>query len=405
MPRPGRQGSRRRNLKPITRTTLLVAGLIWTGAALAAVPPPVDTAQTKAKEAELQRLRDTIQELSNNLGTLRSQHKDERAKLRALNRKIGRMNQSLDELEAQRGQLADNLARLQEDKKAKQGQLVRQHETLARLLRAAYLLGQQSPIKLLLNTTEPATIERSLRYYEYFYRSRAQHIAGLNDTLVTLNSLEQTIQGKRQDLDALVDRQRAQREALETSRRERNALMAELNRDIQNTRQRLAQLKEDEESLQELVKRLRRALAELPAPREPGNFAQLKGRLRLPAEGTISARFGASRQVGQLRWQGIVIDAADGADVKAVAAGRVVFADWLRGFGLLLILDHGDGYMSLYGYNQDLRKNVGDSVKTGEVIATVGDGGEHNQPGLYFEIRHQGTPIDPLAWCKIREGR
>jgi septal ring factor EnvC (AmiA/AmiB activator) len=387
-------------LKRITRTTLLVGCLIWTGAAFSAVPPPVDAAQTKAKEEELQRLRDTIQELSNNLGTLRSQHKDERAKLRALNRKIGKMNQSLDELESQRGDLAENLTHLQADKKA--NQLVHQHETLARLLRAAYLLGRQSPIKLLLNTTEPATVERSLRYYEYFYRDRAQHIAGLNDTLVTLNSLEQTIQDKQRDLDELVDRQRAQREALETSRRERNALLAELNRDIQNTRQRLAQLKEDEDSLQELVKRLRRALAELPAPREPGNFAQLKGRLRLPAEGAISARFGASRRVGQLKWQGIVIDAADGADVKAVAAGRVVFADWLRGFGLLLILDHGDGYMSLYGYNQDLRKNVGDSVKSGDVIATVGDGGERNQPGLYFEIRHQGSPVDPLAWCKTR---
>jgi septal ring factor EnvC (AmiA/AmiB activator) len=204
-------------------------------------------------------------------------------------------------------------------------------------------------------------------------------------------------------VDALLDRQRSQRDALETSRRERGELLADLNRDIHNTKQRLSQLKEDEQSLQELVKRLRRALAEIPSPRGPGkSFAQLKGRLRLPAEGAIAARFGMPRQVGQLKWQGILIDAPDGADVNAVAAGRVVFADWLRGFGLLLIIDHGDGYMSLYGYNQGLHKNVGDSVKAGELIATVGNSGSHSQSGLYFEIRHQGSPVDPLLWCKVK---
>jgi septal ring factor EnvC (AmiA/AmiB activator) len=386
-------------LKRFIGTTVLIGNLILMGAALPAAP---DTAQTKAKEAELERLRDTIQELSNNLGTLRSQHKEERAKLRALNQKVSRMNQSLQDLGAQRRQQADNLARLLDEKKTKQDQLARERQTLAQLLRAAYLLGQQSPLKLLLNTTEPAALERSLKYYDYFYRSRSEHITDLNNTLLTLDTLEQTIQGKQQELDALLDKQRTQAEALETSRRERNALLADLNRDIQNTRQRLSQLKEDEQSLQDLVKRLRRALAELPVPREPGNFAQLKGRLNLPAAGTIAAHFGTPRQVGQLKWQGIVIDAADGTDVKAVAAGRVVFADWLRGFGQLLILDHGDGYMSLYGYNQGLHKNVGDAVKAGEVIASVGNSGGRNQPGLYFEIRHQGTPVNPLLWCKAR---
>jgi septal ring factor EnvC (AmiA/AmiB activator) len=200
----------------------------------------------------------------------------------------------------------------------------------------------------------------------------------------------------------LVSHQRAKRVSLQQSRRERNQLLAELNRDIQNTELRLAQLKEDEQSLQELVKRLGRALAKIPSPRGSVRFAQLKGRLSLPAAGAITAHFGTPRHVGQLKWQGIVINAANGTDVKAVAPGRVVFADWLRGFGLLIILDHGDGYMSLYGYNQDLHKNVGDAVSAGEVIATVGNNGNHNQSGLYFELRHLGTPINPLHWCKSR---
>lgn len=387
-------------MKRFTRTTLLLTGLTLMGTAALAAPPP-DAAQARAKEAELGRLRNTIQELSSNLGTLRSQHNDERAKLRALNQKISQMNQALHDVEEQRHQQTDNLARLQQEKKAKQDRLSRQRQALAQQLRAAYLLSQQSPLKLMLNATEPATLARSLKYYDYFYRSRAEHINALNDTLLTIKTLEPTIQNKQQGLDELFERQRVQREALEASRRERSALLAELNRDIQNTQQRLIQLKEDEQSLQELVKRLRRALAEIPTPRGPGkSFAQLKGQLRLPAEGAIAAHFGAPRQVGQLKWQGILIDAANGADVKAVAAGRVVFADWLRGFGLLLILDHGDGYMSLYGYNQGLHNNVGDSVIAGEVIATVGNSGGHNQSGLYFEIRHQGSPVDPLLWCK-----
>jgi len=358
-----------------------------------------DSAQAKAKKAELEHLRQTIQELSESLDTLRSQHRDERSKLHTLNRKINRLSRSLRDLENQRRQQSQSLARLQDNRQASRDQLAVQQRKLSHLLRAAYLLGQQSPLKILLNSTEPATVERSLRYYDYFYRSRAEHIAEINDTLAKLSGLEEDIRDKRHKLDALVKRQRTQRETLRQSRNERKQLLADLNRDIQNAEQRLTRLKEDEQSLQELVKRLGRALAKIPSPGKSIDFARLKGRLPLPAPGPIIAHFGTPRQVGQLKWQGILIDAADGADVKAVAAGRVVFADWLRGFGLLIIIDHGDGYMSLYGYNQDLRYNVGDNVRAGEVIATVGNNGSH-QSGLYFEIRHQGTPINPLHWCK-----
>ena len=385
-------------MKRFTRTTLVITGLCLIGIGAPVAATTMDSAQ--AKKAELERLRNTIKELSENLGTLRSQHHDQLSKLHTLRNKISRLNHSLQDLEEQRRQQADKLAQLQAQRQSGQEQLSRQQQTLSKLLRAAYLLGQQSPIKILLNSTEPATVERSLRYYDYFYRSRAEHIADINKTLVNLNTLEQSIQNKQKKLDTLVDRQRAQRATLRSSRGERNQLLAELNRDIQNTEQRLTQLKEDEKSLQDLVKRLGRALAKIPSPEKPVHFARLKGRLPLPAQGAITAHFGAPRHVGQLKWQGIVINAADGADVQAVAAGRVVFADWLRGFGLLIILDHGDGYMSLYGYNQDLRKNVGDAVKAGETIATVGNNGSHNQSGLYFEIRRQGSPVNPLHWCK-----
>jgi septal ring factor EnvC (AmiA/AmiB activator) len=381
-------------LKPLARITLFLTGLL----ALTAAAAPPESAEARAKEAELQRLRNTIQELSDNLGTLRSRHQAQRNQLRAVNGKINRLDRSLRDTEQQRGRLADNLAGLQQNQSDKQRRLTAQRLALARQLRAAYVLGHQGALQLLLNGTEPAALQRSLRYYDYFYRTRTEHIAELKTTLLSLDQVQQSIQDKRQELDKVLARQRDQREALEASRRERSRLLAELNRDIRSTSQRLDRLKEDEQALQELVKRLRQALEKLPAPRGGEAFARLKGRLSLPAAGAIAARFGAPRQIGQLKWQGVLIAARDGAEVKAVAAGRVVFADWLRGFGLLLILDHGDGYMSLYGNNQGLRVNVGDTVKAGEVVANVANDGRDNG-GLYFEIRHKGTPQDPLQWC------
>lgn len=389
-------------MKPQIRTTLFSLGLtLMVSAVLGATPPT--KAQAQAKEVELQRLRNTIQNLTNNLDNLNNQHKEGRAKLRTLDQKIGKIDQALRDTADQRDRQNDKISKLQVDKRDMQNQLYSQRQGLTRQIQAAYRMGQQGSLKILLNATEPAALQRSLRYYDYFYRSRTQRISDLDDTLQNLATLEQTIQTQQQELDSLLAKQRSQRESLEASRRERKDLLADLDRDIQGTRQRLSQLKEDEQSLQDLVKRLRQALVNIPAPRGPGKaFAQSKGQLPLPVVGSIAARFGVPRQVGQLKWQGIVIDAADGADVKVVAAGRVVFADWLRGFGLLLIIDHGDSYMSLYGYNQALRVNVGDAVKAGDIVATVGDSTGHNPSGLYFEIRHQGTPVDPLLWCKAK---
>jgi len=384
-------------LKPLARIILFLTGLL----AIAAAAAPPEPAEARAREAELQRLRSTIQQLSDNLGSLRDQHQRQRARLRAVNGKINRLDRSLNDTEQQRDQLAATLAGMQHNQADQQRQLAAGRLALAQQLRGAYLLGQQGPLQLLLNGTEPAAVERSLRYYDYFYRSRTEHIAALKRTLLSLDQVQQSIQDKRQELDTVLARQRDQREALESSRRERRALLAELSRDIRGTSRRLERLKEDEQALQDLVKRLRQALEKLPAPPAGLAFSRLKGQLSRPSAGAISARFGAPRGIGQLKWQGVLIAAPDGAEVKAVAAGRVVFADWLRGFGLLLILDHGDGYMSLYGNNQGLRVNVGDTVTAGEVVGNVANEGGGNG-GLYFEIRHKGAPQDPLRWFAAR---
>ncbi len=384
--------------------TLLAIALSSASLLAAAVPP--EQPQVQRKEAELEKLRQAIKETNTQLDALRSRYDHLRVQRREVERAINDINDSLRELEQQRHEQADTLARLQQDKRRKEAGLAQQRQTLAEHLRASYALGQQGPVKLLLNQTEPAAAGRSLKYYEYFHRARTAQIDTINRTLLAVARLEQDIQSQGRRLDELLARQQTQKAALEDKRQERKELLSQLQSEINSSQQRLVQLKEDEQGLQELVGRLRRALAEMPPPSLTGKgFGKLKGQLKLPTEGKIAARFGSPRQLGHLKWQGIVIDAPEGTDVRAIAPGRVVFADWMRGFGLLLILDHGDGYMSLYGYNQALNKNVGDMVEARALIAHSGIGEARERPGLYFEIRQQGTPVNPLNWCKTSNDR
>ncbi|MEK7321974.1 MAG: peptidoglycan DD-metalloendopeptidase family protein [Pseudomonadota bacterium] len=388
-------------IPPITSrllATLLALALCAASLWAAAAP---DQRQVQNKEAELEKLRQVIKDTNSQLNALRSRYDDLRVQRREVERAIGGINDSLRELEQQRREQTDALARLQQDKRRKEAGLAQQRQTLAEHLRASYALGQQGPVKLLLNQTEPAAAGRSLKYYEYFHRARTTQIDAINRTLLAVARLEQDIQSQGRVLDDLLTRQQTQKAALEDKRLERKTLLSRLESEISNSQQRLSRLKEDEQGLQELVGRLRRALAEMPPPALTGKgFAKLKGQLKLPTEGKIAARYGSPRQLGHLKWQGIVIDAPEGTEVRAIAPGRVVFADWMRGFGLLLILDHGDGYMSLYGYNQALNKNVGDVVEARALIARSGIGEARERPGLYFEIRQQGTPVNPLTWCK-----
>jgi len=369
---------------------------------VAAAPP--DSRQIQNKETELQNLRKAMEELNSNLDRLRGRSDTLRSRLRGLDREVSDLDRGLRTLEQQRREQADALVQLQRDKKRKEAGLTQQREALAEHLRASYAFGNQGPLKLLLNQTEPAAAGRSLKYYDYFYRARTEQIDAINRTLLAVARLEQDIQTRQRSLDELYALQQTQRQNLDAKREQRRTLLSQLQGEISSSQQRLAQLKEDEQSLQDLVTKLRRALRDLPPPDIAGKgFGQLKGKLKLPADGKISARFGSARQLGHLKWQGIVIAAADGAEVRAIAPGRVVFADWMRGFGLLLILDHGNGYMSLYGYNQSLAKSIGDAVQARETIATVGASGERS--GLYFEIRQHGTPVNPLLWCKADPDR
>jgi septal ring factor EnvC (AmiA/AmiB activator) len=250
-----------------------------------------------------------------------------------------------------------------------------------------------------------------MHYLTYIYRSRAEQIERLREDIARLEALSQETESKNQVLEELKAEQQAQHRRLQREKAERREVLAKMSQAIQRQRREIGNLRRDQEQLRKLVERLEREAAERRAAlkkkdtrEEAGSdstaFGRLKGRLRLPVRGELTHRFGTPRQETGLTWNGLFISARAGSEVSAIAPGRVVFADWLRGFGNLLILDHGEGYMSLYGNNETLLRRVGDEVNGGAAVAAVGASGGNPETGLYFEIRFRGRPVDPLSWVK-----
>ena len=256
-------------------------------------------------------------------------------------------------------------------------------------------------MKLLLNQENPERLGRTIAYYRYLSRARVKDILKVEELVAQLSQLKSQLQEEYAELKALEVDQLSQRKKLNDVRSERSTILAKLEQQIGSEQEELARLKGKAARLEKLLEDLENALADLP-PEGTFNqpFSSMQGKLQLPVNGSISARFGQSKGTG-IFWEGIFVDAQEGSIVQSIFPGRVAFADWLRGFGLLLILDHGDGYMSLYSHNQMLYKQVGEWVNAGETIAQVGSSGGLKKTGLYFEIRHNGEPHNPLIWCKV----
>ncbi len=351
----------------------------------------------------LQKLRARIDTLQVELNETRGRRDAVREEVRGLEQRIGGMLNGLRQTGAQLRDNEKKLARLRTRAARERGNLEIQQTHLKRQVYMAYVMGRQEYPKMLLNQQNPAGVSRVLTYYRYFNHARAERIGTIETTLTRLDTLGQQIREQGRELETLRATQREQKAALETSRARRALLLASLDREVHSRAQEIERLRGDEKRLEQLIEGLKTVLPETTLPRGAGaHFARLRGRLPLPTRGRILARYGSQKNVGNLKWRGLFIAGHEGQDVIAVFPGRVVFADWLRGFGLLLILEHGDGYMTLYGHNQSLHKGVGDWVEAGEVIASLGSTGDVTQPGLYFEIRHNGEPRDPLIWCKAR---
>lgn len=362
-----------------------------------------DQADPQKASAELTELRARIAALQKELQSARAQESSLAREVREVEQRIGALNRSLRDVKTQLRDGERELGALQDEYAHTNAQLETERQLLARQLRAAYLIGRQEQVKLLLNQEDPARLGRALTYYRYLNRARLTRIAKVEAMLARLDTLQQEIGAQREALTRNESRQTAELAELAQERLRREALLEELQADIRAQGGQLAQLHKDEKRLEQLIRDLQRALADL-APedgqREP--FAKLKRRLPWPVAGKLAAGFGDKRDLGDLRWRGAFIAAPANHDVRAVARGRVAFADWLRGFGLLIIIDHGDDYMTLYGHNQALFKEVGDWVAPGEVIASVGDTGGMARTGVYFELRHKGEPQNPQNWCAGR---
>ena len=353
------------------------------------------------KEAKLDTLRQQIKKLRESLGIARTKKGSLQRQLRTAEVEIGKLSQSLKTLDEQLKLQGEKLRELHNQKTQHQEHLNQQRQSLARQIRAGYAMGKQGQVKIFLNLQDPAVVGRTLTYYDYFNRARATRINNITALLEELDKLEEAIAQETLQLARIRDEQTIKLQALEENRLSRKKIIVKLDAEIVTNEQRLKQLLQDEEVLVKLLEGIRNAISSIPPDKENIRpFASLKGSLAWPSDGRISARYGTSRNIGKLKWDGVMISAAEGKDVTAIYHGRVAFADWLRGYGLLLILDHGNGYLSLYGYNQSLYKAVGDWVEAGEKIATVGNSGGNTSSGLYFEIRHNGAPVNPVLWCK-----
>jgi septal ring factor EnvC (AmiA/AmiB activator) len=352
------------------------------------------------KAAELARLRERIGALQAELQANQQQKTRAERQLQDVEQLINAAQRSLRQTDRELGGLDRQLAGLNVDLQATTATLRRQSSELAREALAAYAMGRQQQIKLLLNQEQPSAVGRMLVYFSYLSRARQAKIAAVQSTLQDLDAIKQNIQAKSLALAALQDEQRQQAMGLEAERRNREQILTQLNTELHSQGGELKRLQRDEKQLQALVRSLQELLSDIPADASQHQpFQALKGQLRWPARGALVSRFGSVRGNSGLTWQGVLIEAPEGGQVQAVSQGRVAFADWMRGFGLLLIIDHGDGYMSLYGQNEALYKEVGEWVDSGEVVATLGASGGQAEAGLYFEIRHNGHPVNPLNWC------
>ncbi|MDE0990310.1 MAG: peptidoglycan DD-metalloendopeptidase family protein [Pseudomonadales bacterium] len=372
---------------------------------------PVISAQAEQSVSQVEieaRLKALEQEISNYKETLDStqgQKSEIEATLERNEQGINKLINEIDTIEKEWDTTNDKVSSLTEKQKELLTVKSEQQYYIEQQVRAAYEIGSQEYLKVLLNQEDPNEIARMLAYYDYFNQARSRQIESYNLTLLDLDRVTQELAEETVVLESQRRALGAQQKSLANVQKEKQMTLKALINQISTTGSALLKLEQDRGRLEQLLDKLEESLANLDAPRNAQPFAGMQGKLLLPVEGRISHRFGNHKNQGKLRWHGIFIDAAEGESVYAVHYGRVVFSDWLRGFGLLMIISHGEGYMSLYGHNQALFRETGDWVSAGEVIAAVGDSGGQDKTGLYFEIRINGKPNNPQNWCVTREQR
>ena len=370
-------------------------------AAMLGVGMAADDPNPAKAEADLKAVRSQIDKVKAEMERDAGRRDQLTKELEESERTVGAARGELDKLRRERATHAARRSELAAERRAQEAALAQDRQALAGQIRAASMIGRQEPIKLLLNQRDPGQIGRVLVYYQYFGRARASQIAAIDAHLAEINGLDAELAAEEQRLLALEQQQRGEVTRLQSARERRGKALVSLDAESKNRAKELERLKDQQGGLEKLVRELRRALERIDKfPTDSKDaFAKLRGKLAWPVSGKLVASYGQVR-AGGMKWDGVLLAGAQGTPVRAVYHGRVVYADWLSGLGLLTIIDHGDGYLSLYGHNERLYKEVGERVTAGDTIATLGDSGGRPQPELYFEIRKAGKPIDPRPWFK-----
>ena len=385
-----------------------------------------------AKE-DLSDIQEKIQALKKELDSNQEAHKDAADELKNSETAISSANKKLRDINQKQKQNKNTLNSLKKQSLNLNENLSQQQQQLSHLLRQQYMYGGQTYSKLILQNKNPSAIARDVKYFSYIAKQHAKVIDGMQTNLVKVKKLNNQTATTLQEVANLKAKQEAEKKELEQQKQEKSKIVRTLSKQISAQRNEIDKLKRDEKNLSNLVERLAKIIPKTILKKtkkatkkkheiiDDGNdkkiasneatptdaysgssFAALKGKLHLPVRGEVTNRFGAAREDTGVTWKGLFIKAAEGNDVKTVADGRVVFADWMRGFGNMIIVDHGNGYMSLYGNNQAVLKQVGEEVNAGDAIASVGNSGGNESNGLYYELRRQSKPFDPMSWSVIR---
>ena len=370
--------------------------LLLSGLALTLLCAPVradDEAKLKSLKAEIARLEQWLNSARDEYSQLNDALRKSDLEIAELSKQIAATRRQLQEEQ-------DRLKKLRQE----QGQLRQlqdQHrQRLAEQIRAAQRLGNEGPVRLLLNQDDPQQAQHMLRYFSYFNSARIRHIQDILAELTRLDQIAELIVQQEQALQHTEQQLLDDNRRLTAQKQEQRTLLASLQQKMNTEQKRLTQKQADRKRLEDLLSEVQTLLINSPRREDARPFTALKGKLPRPVNGRVTHAFGNRNAGGLSRWEGWLIDAREGEPVHAIHHGRVVYSDWLRGFGLLTIIDHGQGYLSLYAHNQTLQRAVGSWVNQGDVIATAGRSGGQDEAGLYFEIRYKGRPQDPAAWLK-----
>ncbi|MDO6443086.1 MULTISPECIES: murein hydrolase activator EnvC [unclassified Marinobacter] len=373
-------------------TALLALALMLTLGAAPAV------SEQEVTPAQIEDLKERIEDIDDWLADAEDDRSSLERQLAATERTISRLTRERRTLREQVKTQQRRLNELQGEERELTRTLEQQRESLKQQIRTAWMEGDAPAVKVLLNEINPDNIARTMTYYEYLSRDTVGRLEDFRKNLQELKATQAAAQNTRAELakteEGVIERQKK----LQASREEREQTLAALEQDIRSRRNEKVELESDRKRLENLLSEVQQAIANIPSPNESQPFSSLRNKLPWPAQGKVTSGFGDKYADGKLRRNGLIIQTNEDAEVKAIHYGRVVFANWLRGFGLITIIDHGDGYMTLYGHSSSLFTSPGDWVAAGEAIALAGRTGGTDNPALYFEVRHNGKPDNPGRW-------